>query len=127
MRIDQSLGCLKGPEPGRLAAADMQLVSHSDHSHDPASFVEFPLGDRFTAPGYWRSASLQRRIASARALRGPARAPAYAGLETTLVRDAAPVAVYASWMNPELFSERVGCRISQGALQVVDLGALCLG
>ena len=58
VQIDQSLGCLKGPEPERLAAADMQLVSHADHSHDPVSFVELPLGDRFTAPGYWRSASL---------------------------------------------------------------------
>jgi hypothetical protein len=127
VHIDQSLGCLKGPEPERLAAADMQLVSHADHSHDPVSFVELPLGDRFTAPGYWRSPSLQRRMASARALRGPARAPAYAGLETALVRDAAPVAVYATWVNTELVSGRVGCRITQGALQAVDLGALCLG
>ena len=105
----------------------MQLVSHADHSHDPVSFVELPLGDRYTAPGYWRSPSLQRRIASARGLRGPARAAAYVGLETALVRDAAPVAVYATWVNPELVSERVGCRITQGALQAVDLGALCLG
>ena len=127
VRIDQTLGCLKGPEPRRLAAADMQLVSHADHSHDPASFVELPLGDRFTAPGYWRSASLQRQIASARGARGSERTADYLSLETVLVRDAAPVAVYATWMNPELFSERVGCRISQGALQAVDLGALCLG
>ena len=67
VQIDQSLGCLKGPEPQRIAAADMQLVSHADHSHDPVSFVELPLGDRFTAPGYWRSPGLQRRMASARA------------------------------------------------------------
>jgi ABC-type transport system substrate-binding protein/tRNA A-37 threonylcarbamoyl transferase component Bud32 len=127
VRIDQSQGCLNGPEPRRLAAADMQLVSHADHSHDPASFVELPLGDRFTAPGYWRSPSLQRRIVSARGARGPERIAAYLGLETALVRDAAPVAVYATWVNPELFAERVGCRISQGALQSVDLGALCLG
>ena len=43
------------------------------------------------------------------------------------MRDAAPVAVYASAVNPEFFSGRVGCRITQGALQAVDLGALCLG
>ena len=42
------------------------------------------------------------------------------------MRDAAPVAVYAAAVEPEFFSERVGCRISQGALQVIDLGALCL-
>ena len=105
----------------------MQLVSHFDDSHDPAPFVELPLGDRYTAPGYWRSAALQRQIASARALRGTARMAAYLRLETALVRDAAPIAVYATAVEPEFFSERVGCRITQGALQVVDLGALCLG
>ena len=42
------------------------------------------------------------------------------------MRDAAPVAVYATWVNPEFFSARVGCRMSQGALNGVDLGALCL-
>ncbi len=43
------------------------------------------------------------------------------------MRDAAPVAVYATAVEPEFFSERVGCRITQGAFEVVDLGALCLG
>ena len=127
VQIDQSLGCLNGPEPRRVAAADMQLVSRFDPSHDPVPFVELPLGDRYTATGYWRSAALQRQMASARALRGPARTAAYRRLETALVRDAAPVAVYATAVEPEFFSERVGCRISQGALQIVDLGALCLG
>ena len=127
VQIDQSLGCLNGPEPRRVAAADMQLVSRFDPSYDPVPFVELPLGDRYTATGYWRSAALQREMASARALRGPARTAAYRGLETALVRDALPVAVYASAVEPEFFSERVGCRISQGALQMVDLGALCLG
>ena len=37
-----------------------------------------------------------------------------------------PMAVYASWNNPEFFSARVGCKVSQGALNVADLGALCL-
>ena len=124
--IDQSLGCLNGPEPRRIAAADMQLVSRFDPGRDPAPFVELPLGDRYTATGYWRSAALQRRLASARALHGPARTAAYRRLETALVRDAAPVAVYASAVEPEFFSERLGCRISQGALRMLDLGAVCL-
>ena len=42
VHIDQSLGCLNGPEPERLAAADMQLVSHADHSHDPAPVRRAP-------------------------------------------------------------------------------------
>ena len=42
------------------------------------------------------------------------------------MRDAVPVTVYASGVNPEFFSARVGCKVSQGALNFVDLGALCL-
>jgi len=126
VQIDQSLGCLKGPDPARLAAADMQLVSRFDDVSDPSSFVELPLGDRYTAPGYWRSPRLQGRIESARGVTGSARTAAYLGLETALVRDAAPVAVFATAVNAEFFSARVGCRISQGALGMVDLGALCV-
>jgi hypothetical protein len=124
--IDQSLGCLEGPETARLAAADMQLVSHFDDSRDPAPFVEVPLGSPHRAPGYWNAPGLERRIASARGARGSARTDAYLRLETALVRDAAPIAVYGTAVSPELFSERVGCRISQGALGIADLGALCL-
>ena len=61
VHIDQSLGCLKGPEPKRLAAADMQLVSRFDLVPTRRPFVELALGDRYTAPGYWRAARLQRR------------------------------------------------------------------
>ncbi len=126
VRIDASLGCLSGPEPRRLAAADMQLVSRFDAVVDPAGFVELPLGDSYFAPGYLSSTSLRRQIVGARRTRGAARTAAYEALDTALVRDEAAIAVYASGINPELFSERVGCRISQGALNLVDLGALCL-
>jgi ABC-type transport system substrate-binding protein/tRNA A-37 threonylcarbamoyl transferase component Bud32 len=126
VHIDQSLGCLTGPETKRLASADLQLVSHPDVELDPAPFVELALGDRYSAPGYWRNAGLRTQIERARAMRGRARVAAYARLEKTLVRDAAPVAVYGSYVNPEFFSARVGCKLSQGALNVADLGALCL-
>ena len=42
------------------------------------------------------------------------------------MRDAVPVAVYGNFVTPEFFSARVGCRVSQGALNFADLGALCL-
>ena len=72
--------------------------------------------------------SLQRRIASARGARGPRedrRLPA--GSRRPSCATPHPSRSTRRWVNPEFFSERVGCRISQGALQVVDLGALCLG
>jgi ABC-type transport system substrate-binding protein len=126
VHIDQSLGCLNGPEASRLAAADLQLVSRFDGSSDPAPFVELALGDRYSAPGYWGDVRLRNEIERARATRGAARIAAYSRLEALLVRTAVPLAVYGSAVTPEFFSARVGCRISQGALDLVDLGALCV-
>lgn len=126
VRFDESLRCLTGPEPEQLAAADIQLISGADDVLDPASFVELPLGNRHTAPGYWRNARLRTQIENARATRGRARSEVYARLEQTLVRDAVPVAVYGSFVSPEFFSARVGCTVSQGAFNFADLGALCL-
>jgi ABC-type transport system substrate-binding protein len=126
VHFDQSLRCLTGPKPEQLAAADIQLVTGVDGVLDPAYFVELPLGNHYTAPGYWRNDRLRTQIENARATRGRARVAVYARLERTLVRDAAPVAVYASFVNPEFFSARVGCKISQGAFNFADLGALCL-
>ena len=125
VRIDQSLGCLTGPETKRLAAADIQLTSRFDVP-DPAPFVEMALGNPYTAPGYSRDARLRQEIERARGTRGAERVKTYAKLDAELVRDAVPVAVYASAVNPEFFSARVGCKVSQGALNFVDLGALCL-
>jgi serine/threonine-protein kinase len=126
VRIDRSLGCLTGPEQKRLAAADLQLVTRADAAVDPAPFVELPLGDPFSAPGYWRDARLRKQIESARRLRGAERAAVYSRLAVELVRDAVPVAVFASFVTPEFFSARVGCEVTQGALHAADLGALCL-
>jgi hypothetical protein len=126
MHIDQSLGCLNGPETSRLAAADLQLVSLFDASADPAPFVELPLGNPYVAPGYWGDVRLRNELERARAIRGTARIAAYARLEAVLVRNAVPLAVYGSAVTPEFFSARVGCRVTQGALDLVDLGALCV-
>jgi peptide/nickel transport system substrate-binding protein len=126
VRIDRSLGCLRGPEPKRLAAADLQLVTRADAAADPAPFVELPLGDAFSAPGYWRDARLRKQIESARALRGAERTAVYSRLAEELVRDAVPVTVFASFVTPEFFSARVGCKLTQGALNAADLGALCM-
>jgi ABC-type transport system substrate-binding protein/tRNA A-37 threonylcarbamoyl transferase component Bud32 len=126
VRFNGSLKCLTGPDPKRMAAADIQLVSYPDEVLDPAPFVEFSFGNRFGASGYWRNARLRDQLDSARGTRGAARVAAYAALEKSLVRDAVPMAVYASWTTPEFFSARVGCKVSQGALNLADLGALCL-
>ena len=126
VHIDQDLRCLTGPKPEHLAAADLQLISLIEPVLDPVPFVEAPLGKSYLAPGYWQDARLRKQIESARALRGAARIAAYAKLEKALVRDAVPVTVFGNYVTPEFFSARIGCRVSQGALNFADLGALCL-
>jgi ABC-type transport system substrate-binding protein len=125
VHIDASLGCLTGPETRRLAAADLQLVSNFDALPDPAPFLEFALGNPYSVPA-WRDPGLRAQIEAAHGTHGAERRATYARLERRVVRDAMPIAVYASGVNPEFFSARVGCKVTQGALGVVDLGLLCL-
>ncbi len=125
VRIDHSLGCLTGPETKRLAAADIQLTSRFDIP-DPAPFVEMALGNSYSCPDTGATPACGEQIERARGTRGAERVKTYARLDAKLVRDAVPVAVYASAVNPEFFSARVGCKVSQDALNFVDLGALCL-
>ena len=43
-----------------------------------------------------------------------------------LARDAAPVAVYATGVVPELYSARAGCAVEHPAFGALDLGTLCV-
>jgi peptide/nickel transport system substrate-binding protein len=62
----------------------------------------------------------------AAAVTGLARTRAYAAVNTTLVRDAAPYAAFSTPVLPEFFSKRVGCQIFQPTIGAVDLGSLCV-
>ena len=120
--------CLNGPEPERLAAADMQLVSHvrprpgpgavrrarrsATASRRPDTGRTRACGNRSSALARLRGAARVSRVCQAR---GGARARRRAGARST-----------AAASTPEFFSARVGCRVSQGALNFADLGALCL-
>ena len=127
MRIDESLGCLTGPETEALAAADIQLMSHFDAVAIPAPFVEFALGDRYTAPGYWRDARLRDADRAALARRaGPRASRPMRGSRRRSCATPCPSRSTPAGVNPEFFSARVGCKVSQGALNFADLGALCL-
>jgi hypothetical protein len=66
------------------------------------------------------------RLDRIRKLGGAARLAAYGRLEDELLRGPAPYAAYGSFITPEYMSNRIGCRLIQGAYHVVDLGALCL-
>ena len=126
VRIDQSLGCLTGPETHRLARADMELISLSTPSPTPRRSWSWRSVTATRCPDTGVTHACRRRSNAPARRAGDARTAAYPRLEVKLVRDAIPVTVYASFVDPEFFSARVGCRVSQGALNVVDLGALCV-
>ena len=128
VRIDQSLGCLTGPETKRLAAADIQLASHFDYVPDPAPFVEMALGNRYTAPGYWRDARLRARDrarsrdARRRAGQRPMpRLDADARARRRARRRSTPAPSTRS-SSPRAS----GARCRRARSNFVDLGALCL-
>jgi len=126
VEIEQSLGCLNGPETKKLAGADMQLITVLNPTPDPSVWIDAALGSPQSAPGYWNDAVLRRQIERARTLRGSARIDEYATLDDSLVREAVPFAAYGAFTIPEYFSPRVGCRLFQSIHHFVDLGALCV-
>ena len=126
VRVERSLGCLNGPETGKLAAADMALIAAGDEWGDPSGTIDATLGAPQGIPGYWNDPTLRRRIEDAGKLRGAARIAGYARLDETLVRHAVPFAVYGGQTVAEYFSPRVGCKLFQATYHFVDLGALCV-
>ncbi|HJQ50976.1 MAG TPA: protein kinase [Gaiellaceae bacterium] len=125
--------CPENPYTGvKSKRADLFLVSGFPFAEvddrDPARF----LGQVLQQGAYgtpipdvgWNGRSFRRQLEEAWPLRGSARAAAYHRLADELTRSG-PVAVFGSWVWPEYFSSRVGCRIFQTEYGVADLGALC--
>jgi ABC-type transport system substrate-binding protein len=67
-----------------------------------------------------------RELQHAAQLRGHARIAAYRRTAENLERNVAPFAAYATPVLAELFSARVGCRVTQGHLATVNIGLLCV-
>jgi ABC-type transport system substrate-binding protein len=112
--------------------ADLFLVSGDPitlvDERDPARFLVQVLqqgayGTPLPDAG-WNGRSFRRRLDQAWPLRGSARAATYHRLADELTRTG-PIAVFGSWVWPEYFSPRVGCKIFQTEYGVADLGALC--
>jgi ABC-type transport system substrate-binding protein len=128
--IDQSLGCLRGPDP-KAARADLLLATRSTLELDPAPFLRALAGDTSAfgsglGPVTWSDRGFRTRLRRADALDGPERLAAFARLEDEVLRGAAPSAAYGAFVAPEYFSARTGCKLLQGAYNFADLGALCV-
>jgi serine/threonine protein kinase len=128
--IVESTDCLEGHDP-QSDRADLLLSSLGlgPADRDPAPFFDMAIGGAYNfpapGPGPWRSRSFQTRLERARGLRGALHVAAYAKLQGELMRDA-PVAVFGSFVAPEYFSPKVGCKVFQAEYRVADLGMLCV-
>ena len=128
--IIQSLGCLRGPDP-KAKQADIVLITRANAELDPAPFLDSTVGRTFAfgpnlGPVTYDDRAVKARLDQTRALRQEARLAGYARLQDELLRGSAPYAAYGSFVAPEFFSDRIGCRLIQGAYHVLDLGAVCL-
>jgi ABC-type transport system substrate-binding protein len=123
--FDVSSSCLNGPQPRKLAQADMALISPFDNWGDPAATLEAALGSSY-GPVALSEDVLRRKILRARATRGHARLEAYAQLDDLLLRRAVPFVAFGGYTTAEYFSPRVGCKVFQSTYHFVDLGALCI-
>lgn len=114
----------------KIRRADLFLIQPglAASERDPAAFLDQALtAGAFGTPlpgAGWNERSFRRRLDRARPLRGPARVAAYRRLADELTRTG-PIAVFGSWVWPEYFSPKVGCKVFQGEYGFVDLGALC--
>jgi ABC-type transport system substrate-binding protein/tRNA A-37 threonylcarbamoyl transferase component Bud32 len=128
--IIQSLGCLRGPDP-KASQADIILLTWASAELDPAPFLEATVGRTAAfgagpGPVTYDDQTVNGRLDRASVLGQSERLAGYARLQDDLLRGPAPYAAYGSFVAPEFFSQRIGCRLIQGAYDVLDLGAVCL-
>ena len=119
-RIAISVKIVEGRQCGSdpaAAHADLWFRVFDSPERDPEPFLQ--------QAGPSRIRSFRRRLAHASELTGRARLEAYKRIDSELVHEA-PLAVYASWVQSDYFSPRVGCKVFQGTYHFVDLGALCV-
>jgi peptide/nickel transport system substrate-binding protein len=115
----------------RGEAFDLVFQGWSANWADPSFFINWLLdGRRITKDGnfnvsYFNVPRYNRLMARAARLSGSARYRAYRKLARVLARDAAPLAVYATWNSKIFVSNRVGCAV-RDAYAALDLAAACL-
>ena len=130
VRIAPSLGCLRGHDP-KLDVADIALVSPGSLAMDAEAFLALAGGDgdkfgEVPPPSWGRDDAFLRRVARADALAGAERDAAFAALQEEALEKNVTLAAFSSFVRPEYIAPRVGCRVTQGAYQFLDLGAACV-
>jgi peptide/nickel transport system substrate-binding protein len=90
---------------------------------DPAQFMNFLIDGRTLVPQF-NDPAIRRQLDHAGELSGAARYLAYARLDVSIARHAAPLVAYGNASSYDLFSARIGCQ-TFGPFGM-DLGALCI-
>jgi len=113
----------RAAEPG--AAYDLLRVGWGAEYADPAAILE-PLlrGGSVFNFSHLDDPEVNRRLDAARRLTGPARARAYEALARSIASDVAPLVAFENDTYRDLFSQRVGCQVSN-PVYGMDLAALC--
>ena len=109
------------------ADADMLLTFRYQVFLDSPDFLtQGPASDSYPEGWAFDGPELSAQLQSLAGLTDPERQVRAAELEADLMRTVAPVAPFAVSVVPQLFSERIGCKVFQPAYFGVDLAALCL-
>lgn len=130
LQVDIRLCRHCGPPFRRGEPVDLWLESwHADYL-DPYSFVQLVDGAAIKGVGsdnlsYFDHPRYNRLIRRARTLVGSARYRAFGALDVDLMRNAAPVAVYASPNDRAYVSARTGC-YHYHPIYTYDFPAICL-
>jgi peptide/nickel transport system substrate-binding protein len=116
-------------KPG--AAWDLLLAGWGLDWPDPSSIFNVLVADVGFRPSWAPPPALSdpgvaAELRRAERLQPPRRYPAYARIESRLLRRNPPFAAYANPVVPEFFSTRMGSKVFQPVYGVVDIGALCV-
>ena len=128
--IDVHVHCMPGDEMyTRLFRHnepwDIAIVGYGADYNDPGEFINgIATDDEFNFTHY-HDPRLSRRIHAASRLSGISRAQAYAKIDLALTRDIVPWINFATKIQQDFFSARIGCHLYQ-PVQGIDLAALCV-
>ena len=128
--IDVQVKCFPGDQfwtrmltPG--APWDLAVDGWAGDPSNPGDYLDGHASHRMDNAEHLHDPRVDSLLASAARKSGLARALAYARVDHTLVRNAAPDIAFANESTHDFFSARIGCQL-EAAGGGIELGALCI-
>ena len=128
--IDVHVHCVPGYEMWALLFRrnepwDLAIDTYGSSYNDPGEFINGLAVDNDFNVSHLQDPRLNQRIRAASRLSGIPRAQAYAKIDLALTRDIVPRINFASPIQQDFFSARIGCQLYQPVVGM-DLAALCI-